>query len=158
MLLSLEQLERNGLKVKEDDLSFLKGMLSTEGFKSLLKVKSVERISKFMVLNMLPPQAHNTVSENSRVSPEPASLSACTLANMISYDAETSPSPQEVELHTLLESPHISALIMAHDRVANKEYPLTVAMDTEESGDPDAKGPTRVVHVKKNKDPLVSKD
>lgn len=102
-------------------------------------------------------QAHNTVSENSRVSSEPASLSACTLANMISYDAETSSSPQEVELRTLLESSHISALIMAHDRVANKEYPLTVAMDTEEGRDPDdAKGPTRVVYVKKDKDPLVS--
>lgn len=97
------------------------------------------------------------MSENSRASSEPASLSACMLANMISYDAETSPSPEEVELHTLLEAPHISALITTHDRVANKEYPLTVAMDMEEGRDPDAKGPMRVVYVKKDKDPLVSK-
>lgn len=38
LLLSIGQLERSGLKGKEDDLAFLKGMLNSEEFRSLLKV------------------------------------------------------------------------------------------------------------------------
>ena len=39
LLRSLEQLEHGCLKEKEDDLSFLRGMLKTTEFKSLLEVK-----------------------------------------------------------------------------------------------------------------------
>ena len=38
LLRSLEQLEQSGLKGKEDDLAFLRGMLNTNEFKSLLQV------------------------------------------------------------------------------------------------------------------------
>lgn len=63
-------------------------------------------------------------------------------------------SREEQELCDLLTSPHISALLTTHDKVANKEYPLqsVVAKDT---SSPEMKGPIRIVYVKKKKDPLV---
>lgn len=39
LLVSLEQLERGSLEGKEDDLAFLRGMLKTPEFHSLLKVQ-----------------------------------------------------------------------------------------------------------------------
>ena len=81
------------------------------------------------------------------------------LANIVSYEAEnevltSAVSGEEQELCDLLTSPHISALLTAHDKVANKEYPLqsVVATDT---GSPEMNGPIRIVYVEKRKDPLV---
>lgn len=110
--------------------------------------------------NLLRPQAHNAVSEGTREPPVPFSPSAVTLANIVSYEAEngalaaSAVSGEEQELKELLTSPHISALITAHDKVANKEYPLqsVVTTDTEQV---DGHGPIRIVYVEKNKDPLV---
>lgn len=83
----------------------------------------------------------------------PVSPSAVTLANMVSYDAEIGRSKEERELHHLLTSPDVSALLTAHDKVANKEYPLhSVSGETEEGS---GLQPIRVVHVEKKKNPLV---
>lgn len=70
---------------------------------------------------------------------------------MVSYDAESGSLEEEGELHRLLSSPHISAVLTAHDKVANKEYPLQSVVAREEET-----GPIRVVYVQKRKDPLVS--
>lgn len=92
--------------------------------------------------------------------PLPVSPSAVTLANVVSYDAENALSAKERELHQLLSSPHISAIIATHDKVANKEYPLQLAEDTMDAGKGSgfkANGPIRVVYLRKKEDPLVKK-
>ncbi len=66
---------------------------------------------------------------------------------------------EEQELFELLSSPHISALITTHDKVANKEYPLhsAVAMDTESGSVLEKGAPVRVVRIEKRGEPLVRK-
>lgn len=87
-------------------------------------------------------------------SPLPVSPAAVTLANVVCYDAETGSSEEERELHQLLSSPHLSSLLAAHDRVANKEYPLQSVADAE--GEGGSQAPVRVIYVEKKQDPLVS--
>ena len=98
---------------------------------------------------------HNAVSEGTRDQfPHPVSPSAVTIANIVSYDSEGGVSPEERELHHLLASPHISAVLTAHDKVANKEYPLQSVAEEREGGG--GLHPIRVVYVEKKRDPLVS--
>ena len=108
-----------------------------------------------------PPQfkAHHVVSVGTQEeSPSPVTPSAVMLANEMMYDAENGALPEEAELAELLSSPHISALLMSHDRVANKEWPLQPMLTpTErEGGEFEMTGLVRVVQVEKEKDPLVS--
>jgi predicted HAD superfamily Cof-like phosphohydrolase len=105
-------------------------------------------------------QAHNIVSENTREPPTPFSPSAVTLANIISYETDnevlesSGVSAEKKELLELLTSPHISALITTHDKVANKEYPLQ-SVDADNTNQPEMNGPIRIVYVDKKRDPLV---
>ena len=103
-------------------------------------------------------QAHDAVSERmGEESPPPVTPSAGTLANVISYKAVGSQlSPEEAELQQLLTTPHMSALITAHDKVANKEYPLQIADGDDETDFP-LTGPVKMVYVEKKDVPLVIK-
>lgn len=99
------------------------------------------------------------MSEGTREPPVPFSPSAVTLANIVSYEAENGAlalavSGEEQELKELLTSPHISALITTHDKVANKEYPLQ-SVDATDTEQVEMNGPIRIVYVEKKKDPLV---
>lgn len=93
-------------------------------------------------------------------SPLPITHGAVMLANEVTYDAENGMSPEEAELAELLSSPHISAVLTSHDRVANKEWPLQpVALEEgEEEEEVKMTGPVRVVQVDKGKERLVSAD
>ena len=103
-------------------------------------------------------KAHHAVSVGTQDdSPLPRTHGAVMLANEVTYDAENGPSPEEAELAELLSSPHISALLTSHDRVANKEWPLQpVVPEGAEGGVVEMTGPVRVVQVEKEKEPLVS--
>ena len=92
-------------------------------------------------------------------STQPSSPNALTLTNFICYDTESGSSPEEEELFQLLTSPHVNAIIAAHDRVANKEYPFqsvtTKGKTDRRHRDLEMKAPVRVVRMDKKKDPLV---
>lgn len=85
------------------------------------------------------------------------------LTNMVLYDAEDGHTPQERELSELLTNPHVSAILSAHDRISNKDYPLRsvassgLGLGAKEGQDvrgfPNS---VRVVHMEKKDKPLVS--
>ncbi len=110
------------------------------------------------MLTIIPIKAHNAVSVGTREDfPSPVTPSAVMLANEVIYDAENGTSAEEVELAELLSSPHVSALLTSHDRVANKEWPLhPVSEGGKGVGEVvEMTGPVRVVQVEKGKEPLV---
>ena len=84
------------------------------------------------------------------------------LTNIVQYDAEDGHTPQEKELSKLLSKPHIAAILTAHDKIANKDYPLRSVAESglgigAKEGE-DVKGfpnPVRVVHMEKKDKPLV---
>ena len=94
--------------------------------------------------------------------PPPVISHAIMLTNIVQYDIEESEHPEEVELLDLFSHPHVAAILSAHDRIANKEYPLkSVANSGLGIGVKPGQGvkgysnPVRLVHLEKKDKPLV---
>ena len=104
LLLSLEKLSPK-LEGREDDIQFLKDMLQTEEFHSVMRVwkHCIAHYIRSQIWLLF--QIHKEVSN---ATASPVWPNALSLVNAISYDAESGSSDEEKELFALLSSPQIS--------------------------------------------------
>lgn len=71
------------------------------------------------------------------------------------YHCDNAASREASELFDLLSSPHIHALLVAHDKVANKEFPAAM-VDMEQENMKDRRQFRRIRIEKITSEPLVS--
>jgi hypothetical protein len=99
-------------------------------------------------------QAHYRVSTATFYCSDPVSSNALTHCHSVAYDIETSTHPEAQALYDLLTSPHFDSLVSAHDRVANKEYPVVHSAAVHASLLNVDDESTRTVRIDKDREPL----
>ncbi|XP_066264215.1 MAGUK p55 subfamily member 7-like [Branchiostoma lanceolatum] len=121
---------------QQNDFSFLNNLFQSRDFEALLKV-------------------HSLVSAHMEQDPSPVMYTAAALSLDISEELRfMMPTPENLELLRLLNSPHIRALLSSHDRVANKEFSPRLP-DVESDVDFEEEEPSlKVVQLVKNEEPL----
>ncbi|XP_035661434.1 MAGUK p55 subfamily member 7-like isoform X1 [Branchiostoma floridae] len=119
---------------QQNDFSFLNTLFQSRDFEALLKV-------------------HSIVSAHMEQDPSPVMYTAAALSLDISEELRfMMPTPENLELLRLLNSPHIRALLSSHDRVANKEF--SPRLPEVESDFEEEDQSLKVVQLVKNEEPL----
>jgi MAGUK p55 subfamily protein 5 len=115
-----------------NDLKFLRHFLQSNEFRNLLEIHDKVRDASSAPLTM------------------PSKF--LTTTHMVLYDLENHQSSESQELYKLLTSPCIHSIILAHDKIANKDYPPVLTNPDEmKKFDEDL---TMFVRVDKEDEPL----
>ncbi|XP_056152740.1 MAGUK p55 subfamily member 3-like [Lampris incognitus] len=120
----------------KEDLAFLKDVLSEKSLGYLMKI-------------------HGKLKQYEKQSPTPVLHSAVCLAEDLAEELQNGPMEEdERELLLLLSTPHLKAVLSAHDTVAQKNFDPVLPPLPEELDDDFEEESVKIVRLVKNKEPL----
>lgn len=122
------------MKDREEDLSFVKTVVQSNDFQSLMHI-------------------HNVIKHGSVHTEDPVTKNSVAMSHIVCYHCDNAASREASELFDLLSSPHIHALLVAHDKVANKEFPAAM-VDMEQENMKDRRQFRRIRIEKITSEPL----